>query len=95
MSITLEWSGRQCVWFVMDPVISRGLFFIVRLGATEPLDDSSLDFFASVDSALNTVCDASVRLLEERVKVGALVDRLKGHAVPSFILGSVLRCVAL
>ena len=79
----------------MDPVISRGLFFIMRLGATEPLDDSSLDFFAPVNGALDAVGDARVSLLEERVEVGALVNRLKGHAVPSFVFGSVLWCVTL
>ena len=93
--VAYESSGRQSVWFVVDPVISRGLFFIVRLGATEPLDDSSLDFLASVYGALDAVCDAGVRLLEESVEVGALVNRLEGHAVPSFVFGSVLWRVAL
>ena len=93
--VACESSGRQRIWFVVNPVISRGLFFIMCLGATEPLDDSSLDFFASVNGALDAVGDARVRLLEERVKVGALVNRLEGHAAPSFVCGSVVRGVPL
>ena len=89
---------RRAVVFVgliLHPKVVGGLFFVLRIVISDPLDDSPFDFFASIDGSLHEVSSAGEGLLSDGVKVRTLVHGLEGHSATAFVLGCVLGCVAL